>query len=116
MIAVTPQVFDLLAYLIRHRERVVTKDGRSERALGGGHRSRRRTGEDRLAPDEPPAGDHRVDLGDAVGRSGSIRFDSGVSTPAPKPGNRRGPAMPPNRALPTASTATTDVRRFMRRR
>jgi TolB-like protein/Flp pilus assembly protein TadD len=26
VIAVTPQVFDLLAYLIRHRERVVTKD------------------------------------------------------------------------------------------
>src|SRR5258708_15852785 len=25
-LAVTPQVFDLLAYLIRHRERVVTKD------------------------------------------------------------------------------------------
>ena len=26
VIAITPQVFDLLAYLIRHRERVVTKD------------------------------------------------------------------------------------------
>ena len=26
VIPVTPQVFDLLAYLIRHRERVVTKD------------------------------------------------------------------------------------------
>ena len=26
IIALAPQVFDLLAYLIRHRERVVTKD------------------------------------------------------------------------------------------
>ena len=34
-IAVEPQVFDLLAYLVQHRDRVVTKDDLLEAVWGG---------------------------------------------------------------------------------
>ena len=40
-IAVQPQVFDLLAYLMQNRERVVSKDDLIALARQRGHRSRR---------------------------------------------------------------------------
>ncbi len=45
-----------------------------------------------------------------ISRSGSTPQEIAVSSPAPRPGRRRGARLPPNRALPSASTATISVR------
>ena len=42
LIAVEPQVFDLLVYLIRNRDRVVSKDDLMEGVWGGGSSPSRR--------------------------------------------------------------------------